>query len=107
MDGPPPPPDDPTNRVHIFGQTLALKGGADSAYLQTLAAYVSAHMEKLAKESPLTPVAHVAMLASINIAHELFDLRSRVEAREADIDTRTREMLDNIEAEFQSVHPDT
>jgi cell division protein ZapA (FtsZ GTPase activity inhibitor) len=89
-------------RVDIFGQTLTIKGAADDAYTRSLAAYVTAHMERLAHASPLTPLPQVAMLAAMNIAHELFALRNRADAREADLEHRTRELLDNIEAQFQS-----
>jgi cell division protein ZapA (FtsZ GTPase activity inhibitor) len=89
-------------RVLIFGQNLTISGGAEEAQIQRLAAYVTAHMERLAKASPLTPVPHVAMLAAMNIAYELFELRSRTDAREADLDNRTQELLENIEAQFQT-----
>jgi len=95
-------PRPPATRVHIFGQTLAIKGAADDGYTRSLAAYVTAHMERLAHASPLTPLPHVAMLAAMNIAHELFALRSSADAREADLDQRTRDLLDNIEAQFQT-----
>lgn len=95
---------DDTSRIHIYGQTLTVKGThTDDAYIQSLAAHVSLQMERLAKESPLTPMAQVAMLAALNITHELFQERDQSAQRDADIDTRTREMLDNIEAEFQTV----
>lgn len=93
-------------RVHIFGQTLTISGAADEAHTQNLAAFVTAHMERLAKTSPLTPLPQVAMLAAMNIAYELFELRSRTDAREADLDHRTRELLDNIEAQFQTARAD-
>lgn len=93
-----------TSRIYIYGQTLTVKGThADDAYIQALAAHVSLQMERLAKESPLTPLAQVAMLAALNVAHELFQERDQNAQRNADLDTRTREMLDNIEAEFQTV----
>lgn len=92
-------------RVQIFGQTLSIKGAADSEYIQSLAAYVTAHMERLAAASPLTPLPHVAMLAAMNVAHELYALRSRSDAREADLEHRTRELLENIDAQFESAPP--
>jgi len=92
-----------TSRVHIFGQTLTITGAEDESYMESLAAYVTAHMERLSKASPLTPLPQVAMLAAMNIAHELFELRSRADAREADLDHRTRELLDNIDAQFGTV----
>ncbi|MDH4229405.1 MAG: cell division protein ZapA [Nitrospirota bacterium] len=99
------PPGGNNSRVHIFGQTLTIKGSADPAYLQNLAGFVTAHMERLSRDSPLTPVPQVAMLAALNISHELFELRRRVEAREAEVDRRTRDLLDSIDAEFHAAGP--
>lgn len=96
-----------TTRIHIHGHTLTVKGGhVDDGYARTLAAHVSAHMEKLTREAPLTPLAQVAMLAAMNIAHELFQLRDQSAAREADLDSRTRDLLESIDAEFHSVRHD-
>lgn len=101
-----PEPRPPTTRVTVFGQTLTITGADNEDYVQGLAAYVTAHMERLAKASPLTPMPQVAMLAAMNIAHELFELRTRSDAREADLDHRTRELLDNIDAQFASARPE-
>ncbi len=91
--------------MHIFGQTLTIKGATEDDYLQTLARFVTDHMERLSKESPLTPMPQVAMLAALNIAHELFALRSQADVREADLDTRTRDLLKSIEEQVQSIPP--
>ncbi len=100
-------PEDDTSRIHIYGQTLTIKGAqADDPYVQSLAAYVTSQMERLAKESPLTPLAHVAILASMNVAHELFQLKEQLAAREADMDARASEILEQIESEFHAVRPD-
>lgn len=94
-----------SSRVHIFGQTLTIKGAAEDDYLQSLAAFVTAHMERLSKESPLTPMPQVAMLAALNIAHELFSLRDQADVREAALDNRTRDLLKSIEEQVQPVPP--
>jgi cell division protein ZapA (FtsZ GTPase activity inhibitor) len=93
---------DGTTRIHVFGQALTIKGGVDEAYIQSLATFVTSHMERLAKESPLTPLPQVAMLAAMNISHELFELRNRTNMQQAALDTRTEGLLAQIEAEF---HP--
>lgn len=92
-----PEPASATTRVHIFGQTLTIKGVSDDEYTQSLAAFVTAHMEQLSKASPLTPLPQVAMLAAMNVAHELFELRHAIDAQEADLDSRTRDLLQRIE----------
>jgi cell division protein ZapA len=100
-----PGPTGSNSRVHIFGQTLTIKGSADPAYLQNLASFVTAHMERLSKDSPLTPLAQVAMLAALNISHELFELKRQSEAREADVERRAADLLASIEAEFATPGP--
>lgn len=100
-----PPPPGPNSRVHIFGQTLTIKGSADPAYLQSLASFVTAHMERLSKDSPLTPLAQVAMLAALNISHELFELKRSSEASQAEVERRADALLKSIEAEFSASGP--
>ncbi|MFQ5508801.1 MAG: cell division protein ZapA [Leptospirillia bacterium] len=106
--------DGSATRVHIFGHTLTIKGASNADYMQSLAAFVSDHMERLSKASPLTPQPQVAMLAALNIAHELFELRARMDAREADLDNRARHLLESLDAEVTKLsdasppeqHPD-
>lgn len=43
----------------------------------------------------------LAILAAINIAHELFQLRSRQKERDAIIGGKTRDIIESIEEQFE------
>ncbi len=81
--------------VEIFGQQLNLKSAADSNYASELAQYVDEHIHRVASQSndPLK----VALLASMNIANELFQERkNRQESLDA-VSERADSLLEMLE----------
>lgn len=81
--------------VEIFGQQLNLKSAADSGYASELAQYVDEQIHRVASQSndPLK----VALLASMNIANELFQERkSRQENLDA-VSERADSLLEMLE----------
>ena len=57
--------------VEIFGQQLTLKSEADLEYATRLASYVDEQIRKVSRQSN-DPI-KVVLLASMNIANELFE----------------------------------
>ena len=81
--------------VEIYGQQLNLKSAADSQYTSELAEFVDGHIRKVSGQSndPLK----VALLASMNIANELFEERKSQQESQDAISQRAdslQEMLD-------------
>ncbi len=80
--------------VQIFGERYTLRATDSPEYLNRVAEYVDGKFHEVAKESPaLTPV-KVAVLASLNIADDLFKRReanARIE----------KELLARIDGIFQ------
>jgi cell division protein ZapA len=72
---------DKPNLVHvqIFGQTYAVKAGADPGYVERLAAFVDAQMTEVSRGTGAVDSVRVAVLAALNIADEVFRLREEVE----------------------------
>ena len=68
--------------VQIFGQTYAVKAGADAGYVEELAAHVDAQMQEVSRSAGAVDSLRVAVLAALNIADECFRLRA--DLREAD-----------------------
>ncbi len=58
--------------VTIFGKEYTLKGGADSEYVQEIAAFVDKRMSEVARNAAVVSTDRVAILAAVNIADELF-----------------------------------
>ena len=68
--------------VEIFGQTYAVKAGADPAYVEKLAAFVDEQMKETSRSSGAVDSLRVAVLTALNLADECHRLRrDRDEAR--------------------------
>jgi cell division protein ZapA len=63
-------------QVEIFGQQYTIRGEADQAYIREVAAYVDRKMREITQKVPMAPLSKVAILASLNIADELYKERA-------------------------------
>jgi cell division protein ZapA len=83
--------------VQILGERYTLRATDSPEYLNRVAEYVDGKFHEVAKESPaLTPI-KVAVLASLNIADDLFkrdEAKARIE----------KELLARIDGIFQLWH---
>jgi cell division protein ZapA len=72
---------DTSNLVHveIFGQTYAVKAGADPGYVEALAAFVDGQMKDVSRSSASVDSLRIAVLAALNLADEVFRLRREAE----------------------------
>ncbi|MFA5028563.1 MAG: cell division protein ZapA [Candidatus Methylomirabilota bacterium] len=61
-----------TTDVEIFGERYSLRAGEGPEYLHRVAEYVDQKFREVAKESPTLIPSKIAVLASLNIADELF-----------------------------------
>ena len=62
--------------VHIHGQQYAVRSDLDPQYVGELAAYVDEKMRLASREIASADVIRVAVIASLNIADELFRARA-------------------------------
>ena len=65
--------------VEIFGQTYAVKAGADPGYVEKLAAFVDEQMKGVSRATGAVDSVRIAVLAALNLADECFRLRREVE----------------------------
>jgi cell division protein ZapA len=64
-----------TTQVEIFGAVYHLHGSDDGRYLQDLAAMVDRHMREIADHAPGIGSDRLAILAALNLADELCQIR--------------------------------
>ncbi len=86
-----------TTEVEIYGERYTLRATDSPDYLTQVAEYVDGKFHEVAKESPALNPAKLAVMASLNIADELFkrdQMTRRVE----------QEVLARIEGIFQLLH---
>ncbi len=63
--------------VEIFGQSYAVRGGADPGHVEKLAAFVDSQMQEVSRSSGAVDSVRIAVLAALNIADELFQARGQ------------------------------
>ena len=86
-------------QVTIFGHSYTVKGEDDKAYVLEVAAYVDRKMREITGRMPVAPLTKVAILASLNIADELFKERARQQAQSKELNqnaARLNAVLDEL-----------
>jgi len=91
-------------QVEIFGTHYTLQGEADAAYTQSLASFVNQKMLDLAGKTQGAHLSKLAVLTAINISHELFQLRNQQAVQRDFIDGKTRDLISNIEDQFEDLN---
>lgn len=60
--------------IEIFGKIYTVKGEKDPEYVRKVAEYVDRKMREISQVTETVSTSRIAILASLNIADELFDL---------------------------------
>lgn len=79
-------------QVQICGHTYTIKGEADQDYILKVAAYVDRKMREVMDKLPVASPSKVAILASLNIADELFKERTQRLHHEEQLSQRTEKL---------------
>ena len=77
-------------QVQILGQQLAIRGEADQAYILGVASYVDRKMREITEKLPVASLSKVAILASLNIADELFRERAERDRLDGELVDRAK-----------------
>ncbi len=84
--------------VTILGERYTIRATEDPAYVQRVAQYVEAELAEVMKGSPSLPSSKAVVLASLNIADEIFKLEADRERSEAALAARLGELADLLGA---------
>lgn len=91
-------PEDNLVHLKIFGEDYKVKSKADESYLQNVASYVDKHMREIADNLPASqPTLRVAILAAMNIADEVFELRKQLDGLNEGYSAKTKELEKKID----------
>ncbi|GKS59725.1 cell division protein ZapA [Nitrospira sp.] len=91
--------------VEIYGQRYTLLGDADDQYVRRLAKYVDEQMKAVANGLKTATPSKLAVLAAVNIAHELFQAEQLRVENEADVERRMMSLMQSIEEQMPSTLP--
>jgi cell division protein ZapA len=84
-------------QVQILGQQLPLRTEADPKYAIELAEYVDGKMREVTKMLPVASVSKVAILASLNIADELFKERANKQRTGSDNQDKAAHLMRRLD----------
>jgi cell division protein ZapA len=91
--------------VEICGQRYAVQGEAGEEYVKRLAGYVDEQMRGLSKNMKTATMSKLAVLAAINITHQLFQAERMREEGDADINRRATNLMESIEEHLHIAAP--
>jgi cell division protein ZapA len=74
--------------VQIFGHSYTIRSEANQAHIMEVASYVDRKMREITEKLPVASLSKVAILASLNIADELFKERSQLQQQQEQLGTR-------------------
>ena len=80
-------------RVNILGQTYNIKGDASPDYIAQLADYVNEKVEEVSRNLSSVNSLQVAILVSLNIADEYFQVKNISTGIEGAIEDKAREII--------------
>jgi cell division protein ZapA len=83
-----------TTTVQILDREYKIRGAADATYIREVAQYVDAKLREVSQGSTVAPASErVAILAAMNIADELFQLRRASNEEFSSIESRTQSLI--------------
>lgn len=89
--------------VSIYGRDYTLKGEAEPAYVQKVAALVDQKMREIADQSALASTSKVAILVAVNLADELLRERQKHQQALALLDERTGQITAFLDKEMEKL----
>ncbi len=79
--------------VEILGREYKIRGAADASYIQEVARYVDAKLREVSHASVQPASERAAILAALNIADELFQLRRASSEDFSSIERRAQSLI--------------
>jgi cell division protein ZapA len=84
-------------KIEIYDQVYNVSSEQDEEYLKELAAFVDGKMRSVAEATRMVDSLKVAVLASLNVADELFTLRRRQQEIEGPLRKRVEKCVAMVE----------
>ena len=90
-----------TVQVEIYGQRYAVSGEAEEAYIREVAQLVDTQIRQVAEGMKSGTLARLAVLAALNLAHQLLQAERRSQQLDAAVEARAGNLLETIESQLQ------
>ena len=92
-----------SKKIQIYGKTYSLKSSSSEVDADEVAAYVDSRMKELANVRGKTSTLDLAILAALNIAQELMELKNQAGAKEEAEGEKLRQLVEALDNEIQDI----
>ena len=92
-----------SKKIQIYGKTYSLKSSSSEVDAEEVAAYVDSRMKELANVRGKTSTLDLAVLAALNIAQELMELKNQAGAKEEAEGEKLRQLVEALDKELQGI----
>ncbi len=89
--------------VKIYGRTYNLRSDSFAVPPSEVAAYVDGKMSELSGSRGKTSTMDLAVLAGLNIAHELLDMKKEGESAKGEVEQRIESLSAVIEKKLENI----
>ncbi|MFZ5447386.1 MAG: cell division protein ZapA [Thermodesulfobacteriota bacterium] len=91
--------------VEILGRTFTLKGSMAPESLHAVAREVDSQLRELQRAFPTRPLSDLAILAALNLAYECLESKEDYQQLHSEIQKRSRQLIQILEASNSSLFP--
>ena len=92
-----------SKKIQIYGKTYSLKSSSSEMDAEEVAGYVDSRMRELATARSKTSTLDLAILAALNIAQELLELKGHNEVKRELEEEKIQKLVATLDKELQSV----
>ncbi len=86
--------------VQIHGHSFKIKTDATAEYVNKVVAYINRKIDDISETNTNMEFSRLVILAILEIADELFQLRQIAGEGDGDLSRKTRELINNIDAKL-------
>jgi cell division protein ZapA (FtsZ GTPase activity inhibitor) len=91
--------------VEILGRSFTLKGSVTSESLHAVAREVDTQLRELQRAFPTRPLSDLAILAALNLAYECLESKEDYQELHTEIEKRSRQLIQILEASDSAFPP--
>ena len=92
-----------SKKIQIYGKMYSLKSSSSEVDAEEVAGYVDSRMKELATTLSKTYTLDLTILAALNIAQELLELKSQTEAKDKLEEEKIQQLVAALDREIQSI----
>ena len=92
-----------SKKIQIYGKTYNLKSSSSEVDAEEVAGYVDSRMKELATARSKTSTLDLAILAALNIAQELLELKRQGEAKGKVEEEKIQQLVAALDKELQDI----